>query len=624
MFSATQHLHPQPYMRERYSRLILVSHRRHIDALSADDKQSLIVCSDWLVWRQCRDLGLHCLHLEAGLLDDAKTSAADTDFFIQANQWVYDQGKDVTLFEGASIGKLFTREISLVLLSCHQIKEALRWFCATFQPGEIVLFDVRTEYGLVDDTLKRRLVNDAAIDCGASVDDRLDGPENTALDFPFTDDFRVRPAPAAALFSKTSARDALRFAYSFLVSKIFAAKWRWDGKRKLVLILPTGLMCQNLIDNYDRQKVAVAPLLFAHRESKTWAFLKACWQGGSFFAHLPAARLTSADRRRVRHIRDDAKRLCDRADNGLQGCLRHYVRHYVVDHPDFERLCLAAKRSARFFDQKKPARIIVSDVMNPGTREYIEQAYARNCPVDYLPHGMRISRQIHDTLSGDPHTPAFVSRMLGWGEQGRDHLVDTDAKCEFVRIGYPGLDKLRDMAPPNTIRRNRNALILPYSADSEGFVNMASIIYPLLVETVRVVRKHGFENIRIKIHPGSKFNKAYYEEALAGLDEPVELVHEDQGLSAYLEWADIVVGPIVSGAFVETLAAGKPFYTYLTQPSVNAREYLRGVDLLEGPDDLDAALARGDDLDPESILQYFCSGSDIPNASRRVWEIMAA
>jgi len=623
MVSATQHLHPQPYMHEKYSRLILVSHHRHIEGLSADDKESLIICSDWLVWRTCRDLGLHCLHLEAGLLDDAKTNAANTNFYIQANQWVYDKGRDVTLFEGVSIGKQFTREVSLALLSCHQIKEAVRWFCTAFQANEIVLFDVRSEFGLVDDILKRRLIKDVAVEFGASVDDRLDGPKNTTLDFPFTDDFRVRPAPTAGLFSKASARDALRFVYSFLVSKIFAAKWRWEGKRKLVLILPTGLLCQNIIDSYDQKKIAVAPLMFAHRESKTWSFLKACWQGGSFFAHLPMARLTSADRRKIGLIREDVKRLCAEPDSGLQGCVRHYVRQFVVDHPDFERLCLAAKRSSRFFDQKQPVRIIVSGVMNPGTREYIEQAYSRNCPVDFLPHGMRISRQIHDTLSGDPHTPAYVSRTLGWGEQGRAYLVDTNAKCEFVRVGYPGLDKLRALAPVKTTRKNRNALILPYSADCEGFVNMASIIYPLLIESIRVVRKHGFDNVRVKLHPGSKFNRAYYEKVLAALDKPVEIIHEDGGLSAYLDWADIVVGPIVSGTFVETLAAGKPYYAFLTQPSANATEYLEGVDLLETPDDLDGALARGEEMDPENVLQYFCSASDIPNASRRVWESMA-
>jgi len=623
-FSTTNHLHIQPHMHEKYSRLVLASHRRHIDGLSANDRNSMIVCSDWLVWRHCHDLGFHCLHLEAGLLEDAKSSAKETDFFIRANQWVYDEGKDVTLFKGVSIGKLFTREISLVLLSCHQIKEALQWFCANFQPGEIVLFDVRTEYGLVDDTLKRRLVNDAATTFGALVDDRLDGPENHALDFPFTADFQVRPIPRANMLSKDLFLNGLRFCYTFLISMIFSVKWRWAGKRRLVLILPTGLMCQNLIDNYDQDQTDVAPLLFAHRESKKLAFLKDCWRRGSYFAHLPLTWLNTSDRQRIEQIRKDVERVCIQPDTVLQECVRHYVRHYVINHQDFVRICWSVKRSSTFFDEKRPDRIIVSDVMNPGTREYIELAYNRRCPVDYLPHGMRISRQIHDTLSGDPNTPAFVSRMLGWGEQAYSNLVDTNASCEFVRIGYPGLDKLRTSTQENPAAIKRNALILPYSADTEGLVNMSSIIYPLLIDTIKAVRKHGFENIRVKIHPGSKFNKSYYERVLALVGSPVELVHEDRGLSAHLDWADIVIGPVVSGTFVETLAAGKPYYSFLTSPSSNTSKYLKGVNLLETAEDLDAALAEGGGANSPDLLQYFCSGSDIPNSSRRVWDHMVA
>ena len=383
-------------------------------------------------------------------------------------------------------------------------------------------------------------------------------------------------------------------------------------------------MCQNIVKNYHQEATTAAPLLFAHRELKTWAFLKNCWRGGSFLTHLPLAWLSGADRRRIDQIRGDVAKNCVEPKSGLQGCVNHYVRHNVINHPDFVRMCQSVKRVSSFFERKSPARIIVSDVMNPGTREYIELAYNQGCPVDYLPHGMRISRQHHDTLIGASDTPSQISRMLGWGEQARGYLADHNSGCEFVRIGYPGLDDLRTAALANTKIKKDNALILPYSVDTEGFVNMSSIIYPLLIDTIRVVRKRGFKNIRVKIHPGSKFNKTYYVKVLDRLDEPVELIHEDRGLSAHLDWADIVVGPIVSGTFVETLAAGKPYYAFLTQPSGNAMEYLKGVELLETPENLDAALTRGDDPDRESILQYFCSGSDIPNASRRLWEAMAA
>ena len=623
------HLTLRPDAPQRFDYIVVVSHMRHVEDADLSKHDTLYVCCDWLLWHACHKRGLHCLHLEAGTLEDAKTAALQDDFFLRSNAWVYRDGVDQTHFNGISIGKLFTREVSLVLLSCYQIRTALDWFYNTFQPKHLIVYDLRTEFGLVDDEMKHRIIGDIDRKHNGVVEDRLSSVAQQSLEFPFTRDFRVRPMKPAKMFSKGKMfpkewrHNVLRRVYARTMSFIFSMRPRDLKKAPLVLILPTGPMTGNLLEHLDQSKTPITPLLLAERENKSSRFLSLCWKNGAQLSYLPSVALTSNDTKKVTALKDAVHSLCENLAEGVEGDVQLYVRNHVAQSSDIQHLCRSVKRAESLFDRLKPQRLVTTEHMNPGTREFIEVAYQRGCAVDFFPHGMRISRQRHDTMTGDQHTPAMIDRLLGWGVQAESYLKDTQAKTRFAKVGYPGIDGLRKKDFSKRASKTKTALILPYSADTEGLVNMSSLIYPLLLDTIRTVRQHGYQSVRVKIHPGSLFNRSYYDRVLAILDEPVELIHQAEGLQAHLDWADIVVGPIVSSTYVETLAADKPYYPYLTQPTVNNSDYLHNVNVLSDAQDLDRALRDTTEEDYAAHLDYFCATTTIENASVCFWDAIA-
>ena len=57
------------YFKERYQRLALVSHTKHLAALDRNDDETLVVSSDWFLWQKAVHDQWHCIFYETGLLN---------------------------------------------------------------------------------------------------------------------------------------------------------------------------------------------------------------------------------------------------------------------------------------------------------------------------------------------------------------------------------------------------------------------------------------------------------------------------------------------------------------------------------------------------------------------------
>jgi hypothetical protein len=100
------------------------------------------------------------------------------------------------------------------------------------------------------------------------------------------------------------------------------------------------------------------------------------------------------------------------------------------------------------------------------------------------------------------------------------------------------------------------------------------------------------------------------------------VVHDDGNFLDHLTWADIVVGPATTGAFAQTLAAGKPYYVFRSSFSAVPKSYLRSATVVSSATELNSALASGTEPDGDAVLQHMCATKTIANASERMWQVL--
>ena len=92
-----------PHLRASYRRLALVTDRRQVDLLNADE-DTLIVSSDWLLWQECLHDGLHCILAGRGIPGWGDWEKFGNDYYLHPNDWLYVNGEDATLFEASPWG----------------------------------------------------------------------------------------------------------------------------------------------------------------------------------------------------------------------------------------------------------------------------------------------------------------------------------------------------------------------------------------------------------------------------------------------------------------------------------------------------------------------------------------
>lgn len=602
-------------MRGSYSRIAFVSSQRHLGQL-ARSGDLLVVACDWLAWWDAIQEGFDALHLEAGLMDSAEADARRDDLLVRANAWAYDGDRDLSIYRDVSLARMFTRETSLFLLSWHQLSVAAGWFLRKFRPAEVILFDIRNEFDLVPETMRRNLMLEIAAAAGTPLDDRWDPGTNADGTYPLTRPYRVDIPSSTWLMRPRSIGRAL---FTALIDWITSLR---PGEGGGIFLLHTSRSTRNLLRAYDA-KMGLHPMLMADRESKALSFIALCLAKGIRLVKRPSDRLTAGDLHRLGeltqtlrahlmadHTGDSAARMAD------------YVRNAIVDTGRLEKAARAVNAAARLLDRYRPKQVVVSDYMNPGTHEFIELAFARRIPVNYAPHGMRLSGAVQEMIVGSKNVAPKIDRVLMTGPQNLAYLEDHGRSRVGLMAGYPALDNVNP--PPIRASAPSQALILPYSFDSQGWLSQTSFIYGALAATVRILGKSGYGAIVVKVHPGSIFNPAYYKRVLEKCGLVADVIHNNEPMPSSLENTSIVVGPAVSGAFMEAMAAGKPYFALHLPPSSNPLRYLDGLDVVVGTEGLNAALARRWRPDTSKVLDHLCSYTPFHPSAPRFWSILSS
>lgn len=410
-------------------------------------------------------------------------------------------------------------------------------------------------------------------------------------------------------------RAAFRALYSRVIGAVFSGRWWLRDRRPKVFILNNAAIVYALLDGSRGRRVA--PVILAEQWPKTWRFLLSCWRRDVVLAHLPQARLDARDRAMLRGIRRKLESAWEQPSPGMEEARRTFLRQRLFEGRLLEDRARRAKRYCKLMHRHRFQRVMIGDASNGECRLVVESARWFGIPADELLNGMFLTNVRNDARNGYRSEPASIDRFLAWGRRSAEWANTTALGTPCVRTGYPPTKAFRNATHAPRPGKD-NWLILPSMPEGGDIRFLKSSTFSCLADVLRVLKELGFRNVRVKLHPGALSNKRYFESIAAYVGLPCE-TYARGSIADYLDWADYVVGPVNSGAFVEALAAGRPYYAFRLHPSSIDPRYLEGIPLMETADDLRHAIEQGLEPDGEEILQELCSIRDIPDPVDRVW-----
>lgn len=596
-------LRPCPGLAERYRRLVLICHPDQLPERA--EPGCLLISSEWLTWRRALDAGLPCLHIEYPLGRWPAEAGDPVTAYLRHGSWMEVGGRDLTEFHGHSLGRAFENDVVFFSIAYERIWHALDRLIARFAPEQVELIGLQAEWHLLSAADARRIAAELAERHGVALIDRLTPP--------------ARPLYACESFDgvmlvRNPLKEALRDLYARAVQAAFALGPGCKRPKVLMYLNRIGLE-PLLAENVS----PLSPALLADMWPKTRAFLSLCWRAKATMLRLPRARLDAADLAQLAAMaRALEQAWAARPATGVERGRRHFIRALLHKGALAER-ALLIKRVHGLFEANRLTRVVVGDCNSSFAGMLTTEAGRRGIPCDEMPNGMFLS----DTLTearGAPGRKPQVQRILCWGEQQQAWIAKVAPEARAAVVGYPVLDPMlrRGLVRPAGRRR---ALLLPIYVDYHDITGLQGNVATWLVETIAILRRHGFEDFRVKVHPGFQV-KEYYEAVLsqAGIDAPV---FKSGSVGPQVEWADAVFGPPNSGSLVEAAALARPYYALGPNPTSMNPAYTAAYGAVHTLPELDAMLARGEEPDRATILARQCSVGRFPSATRRVWEVLA-
>ena len=600
------------HIKPSYRCLALISRIDHLKNLDPMDDKTLIVSCDWLLSQEMLADGRHCLYYERGLFEEADSDRFKTDLHLRANDWVFENGKDLTFFHGVSLGKLFCGDLTMCLINHHRIEVSLRKLIERFQPEEILYFDFISEVNVIDDTLRKEVMESVARDYGVRFIDRKD---------------IVRPADSEITDNPANLRGhgpfarALLFVYPRIMEALTNLRCLFKDKKNRIFVIFITNMAQPLVRGFSNHNLT--PIFLARTLPKKLGILWHCLKQGILLITPRIVSLSIDDRERLEEIQTDLLAAFKTPAKDTRAITRAYAKKNILETGKLTKVARDVCAAERLLDRYRPRRIVVDGEKNPPPRIYIELAKARNIAVDHTWHApMTPKSQKHDALVGDSYTAPQITRYLTWGMIHEMWLDTIGAKQPRVRIGCPLSDKYNK---PGVTRpqKKQNVLVLQYTPNLGDLRGLNTNMYGFFVDAVRMLRDQGFEDICFKIHPGPGRWKVEYFNKIARHFSLQCQILKFEPFEDCVDWADIVIGPAQTGAMFETIAGGRAYHAMLMPPHGMDERYFGDYPLLHSVPELAKALDRP--VTPETgrrLLNALYSVDEFPSGSQRFWEVM--
>ncbi|MBT4888159.1 MAG: hypothetical protein HON65_01215, partial [Rhodospirillales bacterium] len=554
-----------PVLKESYRRFALVTHWEHMDQFGPNDEETLLVTSNWLLWQKCLNNGLHCAHTDLGL-ENWDSSYLDTNLFIASNDWLFkNSNKDPSLFHGVSLGRKFLKEISIVIADFERAQHSLEGLCGRFSPEEFVLYDYRTADGVLDSVQCHEIVMTVAKEKGIPVLERLSPSPRNDDEFP-SKIAHTNNGQGSVSFRKSLTGWAYKIFDAFFCS-LSRARLGISVKRPRVLLLNSQLTSVPLISEFDGR--SVFPMLLSHwfPQKKNICFLLSSILKGVILIGAAKRPLLRADHKDIAEIRQGLSDILKDPTNKLEKFVQTYIRKNILETDRLTKIAEDVIWAKSLFDIYRPDHILTDGLQNTSIQIFLEIAKQNGVPATATWHAHWVQEHRLEIFGCDPRINALVSRCFTWGRVHEEWLDSIGAKVEKNRTGNLLISRLVNLKKLSSIKNGgigKKALVLQYSSQYDDFSTKTCHEYQFFVETMLALSVLGFSEVRFKLHPGNR-KKHYYKMIARHFGLNCELF--DGGpFKEFINWADFAIGPAMSGAMIEFIASGKPYFPILQIP----------------------------------------------------------
>lgn len=612
------HLHDQ--INSRYEKLALITSESDI-AIVEHMEGVLIVSCDWLLWQRLVEQKKHVVYYEFGNLEwDGEDDLHET-LFNRANDWLLDAIQPGEAdFHGVCLGSLFGAEITMASINYHRISRSLATLIKKFQPKEVLCCDFRYEINHLTRDQRCQLVQDIADSAnvavtffGGSGHEPASARENNAI-------YRMDGQ------SRTKALVGWLYASGLAIITRFRTSLRGNSNR--VLLAVNSNLLGALLTELPSSDVV--PVVLARSVPRRFKLLWRCFVYGAQLVNPKSGRLSFADIERVKEIQSTLKTAIA-APKGLeQKFFAEYVRSNILDTDALYESARFVLETEKLFDHEKPTRVVVDGVRSRRHFALIEIAARLGIPVDYTWHSPLTPQSLKTgPLGGDPRQQCRVARCLSWGSANDAWLQRVGGgNIQTVRVGSPLSSKYKRKraSMPKSIRplKEQNVLILQYTYTVLDLAGLSAVMYSSFVESVQGLMQLGCKNIKYKLHPGpGRWTVEQFENVARHYNLDCEIL-KTEPFEQCLDWADVVIGPLLSGAFFETLAAGKPYHVMLLAPhSTVDLSYYDDYPVNTSVSELTAAITSNEAPEPTALLELVCSATSIPEPEKQYWQVLA-
>ncbi len=591
------------HLKDRYRRLALVSLDRHAEQVAGDDDTLLVTCN-WLQWQLAVADGRHCLHFEA-LYDGADPENMADNHYFRACDWAYEDGRDITLFRGVSLGRKLAVDVARAMLEWDRLTRTLERLIERYRPEEIVYFDYRAEITGLGPDQRRAAVAEIAGRHDVRVIDRRDPPAADDLELPDKSHLLSAPAPR---------RTRLLGLFETAADWASRARRMFDPARPAILILATHRTSVPLLEKFSGQDVF--PMLPARQfpNKKKASFLSRSWARGVLLVSAPDATLDAAGRAEVDAIVGRTqRRRRDNPGTGREAAIRTLIHDRFLGRGRIHQLAAQVIRAERMLDRHAPAAIFADGMLNTDINIFMELARPRRIPVATTWHSPIVQKSKIPIFGNDPRIGLLSNAVFTWGRLHEDWLADTGATSVRIRTGNPL--EVREAAPARG--RMRRALVLQLAAPGGDVGARATDEYDYFVRVVRLLQDLGHDEIRFKPHPSCAV-APYYQRIAAFFDLPCDIV-QDGSFEEHLAWSDFVIGPIYTGALSETLCGGKPYFPIHLPGSSLDPAYLKGMEVFRDMASLARALDNENRPEQRETLYHLTGRDECPDPVAAIW-----
>ena len=602
-------LQPNNALFETYEQVLLAAEPNHVIDAIKKDKKTLIVTSDWLLWRQCVETDIHAVHIESGLKTWSPDRGNSETFYLDACKWMYEDGIDKTLFKGVSLGKQFNGHIPLFKHAWLRLFHGLSAIVQTYQPKVLIFRSLQMEYDFLDQEMIARIIEDVANHAEVTFLQDRRNPSKDRFTFPVSNN-KSRAKP------KTGLLPMLRRFVIWGIDLGFRARSCFSNKFN-VLVVHNPLFIQALLEAGAPKNLT--PLLISDTQPKSIRHLLYCLKQGIGLASMQRKKLTAQDLSQIETIFTWIEKQPATTHSPLDQAILSFVKRELVESGWMHDRAEAVAACRAFLRRNKCTRIVVGHAENMVCQLLVEVGRDMGIPSDEILNGGFMHSQPTDVRCHDGNRPAPLDRLLAWGSQNELWLEQTTASVGCARTGYPALAQLKRCSTKRGDNQKR-ALILPLMVDQHDLLALYSNTFAALIEVIQALQKSGFDSFRIKLHPGFPKTASYFRDILAHFKIDAE-IKTGSGIEPHVDWADVVVGPINSGALVETYALGRPYFAFWGTPSSLRPALFSGISACTSGSELfDALSTSKHGTITDSSMETYTSWSSISDPIGQFWK----